>query len=291
MISSFITYLSSEKRYSAHTLQAYTNDLIQFQKFLSQEFELDDPTHVEHFHVRGWIVALTEKNISSRSINRKIATLKSFYKFLMARDYVESNPAERLKRLKTKRNLPTFIKESEIKNLLDGIEFPEGFTGLRDKLLLELFYGTGTRLSELMNLKHRDLNLFENTIRVLGKRNKERIIPIGHTLTYLIKEYINWKKKEGMESELLLVTDEGKPVYPMFIYRKVKNYLSQVTTLLKKSPHVLRHTFATHLLNKGADLNAVKDLLGHTSLAATQVYTHNSIEKLKAAFDQAHPKA
>ncbi|MEM0938167.1 MAG: tyrosine-type recombinase/integrase [Bacteroidota bacterium] len=291
MINDFIKYLSSEKRYSTHTLQAYKNDLVQFQKFLMHEFELDDPIHVKDFHIRGWIVALAEKNISARSVNRKIATLKSFYTFLLARDYVESNPAHQLKPLKTKKNLPAFIKESEAKDLLDRTEFPEGFTGLRDKLLLELFYGTGTRLSELMNLKHEDLNLFENTICVLGKRNKERIIPIGRTLTYLIKEYLIWKKKEGMMSDFLLVTDDGKSLYPMFIYRKVKNYLSQVTTLSKKSPHILRHTFATHLLNKGADLNAVKDLLGHTSLAATQVYTHNSIEKLKAAFDQAHPKA
>lgn len=291
MTETFLKYLSSEKRYSKHTTQAYRKDLDQLKTYLSNEFELEDPLQAKHIHLRGWVVDLTEQGISPRSINRKVATLKSFYKFLLSREYIELNPADKLKPLKTEKDLPSFVKETEIKALLDRVEFSDDFSGIRDKLLIELFYSTGCRLSELIGLKESDVNFYENTLLVLGKRNKERILPVGDTLIYLIKEYINFKEDVGMNSKFLMVTDSGKPLYPMFIYRKVKNYLSQVTTLSKKSPHVLRHTFATHLLNKGADLNAVKDLLGHTSLAATQVYTHNSIDKLKATFDQAHPKA
>lgn len=291
MTETFLKYLSSEKRYSKHTVQAYRKDLNQLSEFLASEFELEDLTQVKHNFLRGWIVNLTDQGISPRSINRKIATSKSFYKFLLARDYIEVNPADKLKPLKTEKDLPSFVKESEITDLLDRVEFSDDFGGIRDRLLLELFYSTGCRLSEIIGLEEADVNFYEKTIRVLGKRNKERILPVSQTLIYLINEYKKCKEEEGMTNERLVVTDSGKTMYPMFIYRKVKSYLSQVTTLSKKSPHVLRHTFATHLLNKGADLNAVKDLLGHTSLAATQVYTHNSIDKLKAAFDQAHPKA
>ena len=291
MIQSFLKYLCSEKRYSNHTLIAYEKDLGQVQNYLKAEFEISNFNEVKHVHLRGWIVELTDTGFSPPSINRKIAALKSFYKFLVAREYLEANPAEALKLLKTDKNLPSFVKESEINLLLDSIEYNTGFGSQRDKLLLELFYNTGIRLAELKNLKETDVNFYKKTIRVLGKRNKERILPINDPLVQLIKEYLNLKKTEGMESIFLFLTDTGKPLYPMFIYRKIKSYLSLVTTQSKKSPHVLRHTFATHLLNKGADLNAIKDFLGHTSLAATQVYTHNSIEKLKEAFNQAHPKA
>lgn len=291
MIDTFLKYLSSEKRYSLHTIAAYRKDLEQLQSYLSSEFDIQDSTAVKHVHLRGWIVSLAELGLSARSVNRKIATLKSYYKFLLAREYVELNPADKLKPLRTDKDLPVFLKETEMVNLLDGVTFEEGFYGTRDRLLLELFYSTGCRLAEIIGLNEQDVNFYEKTIRVLGKRNKERILPISNTLIQLIEEYNFHKKEAEMMSEKLVVTDNGKPLYPMFIYRKVKKYLTQVTTISKKSPHVLRHTFATHLLNKGADLNAVKDLLGHTSLAATQVYTHNSIEKLKEAFDQAHPKA
>lgn len=291
MIQTFLKYLSSEKRYSSHTLAAYKKDLDQLKDFLRAEFEIIALEQAKHIHLRGWVVELTEQNMSATSVNRKMATLKSFYKFLVAREYMTNNPAEALKPLKTKKTLPSFVKESEINLLLDAIEFSPDFFGLRDKLLLELFYSTGIRLAELKNLKESDVNFYENTIRVLGKRNKERILPVNNSLILLMKEYLNLKNAEGMINEFLLVNDKGKTLYPMFVYRKIKAYLSLVTTQSKKSPHVLRHTFATHLLNKGADLNAVKDLLGHTSLAATQVYTHNSIEKLKEAFNQAHPKA
>ncbi|MEM7298342.1 MAG: tyrosine-type recombinase/integrase [Bacteroidota bacterium] len=291
MTEPFLKYLSFEKRYSDHTVAAYRKDLDQFNSYLFSDYEINDPTSAKHQHIRGWIVDLMDRGLSPRSVNRKIATLKSFFKYLLAREYLESNPTSEIKPLKTEKELPSFVKEEEMKVLLDQIEFASDVTGLRDQLLLELLYATGIRLAELEGLKEADVNFYEKTIRVLGKRNKERIIPIGNPLLVLVKEYINQKRTEGMSSDYLLLTDAGKPVYPMFIYRKVKGYLGAVTTLSKKSPHVLRHTFATHLLNKGADLNAVKDLLGHTSLAATQVYTHNSIEKLKTAFDQAHPKA
>ncbi|MEP1095300.1 MAG: tyrosine-type recombinase/integrase [Cyclobacteriaceae bacterium] len=291
MVETFLKYLSFEKRYSVHTVEAYKKDLSQFTQYLKSDFELDDLAEAKHTHLRGWIVSLMETDLSPKSVNRKIATLKSLYKFLLAREYVEVNPASKLKPLKTAKNLPTFVKEEEISSLLDRVEFADDFEGKRDKLLLELFYATGIRLSELTGLKDSDVSVHNSTLKVLGKRNKERIIPIPETLVLLTEEYKEKKKEVGMFSEFLILTDAGKQAYPMFIQRKVKTYLQAVTTLSKKSPHVLRHSFATHLLNKGADLNAVKDLLGHTSLAATQVYTHNSIEKLKSAFDQAHPKA
>lgn len=290
MIEPFLKYLSSEKRYSAHTVLAYEKDLTQFTSFLLSDFEINDTVEVKHVHLRGWVVFLMEQDLSPRSVNRKIATLKSYYKFLHSREYIELNPTAQLKPLKTEKDLPSFVKEEEIVHLLDKIEFTQDFSGLRDRLILELLYATGIRLAELISLKESDVNFYEKTIKVLGKRNKERIIPIGNSLVVLIRSYLNCKA-EGMIRTTLILTDTGESTYSMFIYRKVKKYLSVVTTLSKKSPHVMRHTFATHLLNKGADLNAVKDLLGHTSLAATQVYTHNSIDKLKKAFDQAHPKA
>lgn len=291
MVETFLKYLSFEKRYSQHTVEAYRKDLQQFSSYLSSDFEINDLLQVKHPQIRGWVVTLMDDGLSPKSVNRKLATLKSFYKFLLAREYLEVNPTNQIKPLKTQRDLPSFVKEEEITNLLDRVDFSADFSGQRDKLLLELLYSTGIRLAELQGLKETDVNVYEKTIRVLGKRNKERIIPVGNSLIQLIGNYQNLKKEMGMNEGKLLVTDAGKKLYPMFIYRKVKAYLSAVTTLSKRSPHVMRHTFATHLLNKGADLNAVKDLLGHTSLAATQVYTHNSIEKLKAAFDQAHPKA
>jgi len=248
---------------------------------------------VQYSHIRAWIISSIEDNLSPRSVNRKIATLRSFYKFLQTRKMCDENPMIRVKPLKTEKKLPNFIKEGEMIQLLDQIPFPEGFTGLRDKLIFELLYGTGIRLSELINLTIDSVNFFDKTVKVLGKRNKERIIPLPEQVSQTIKEFIDAKQeffKDG-NSNLLVVTDTGEKAYPMMVYRIVNQYLNLVTTSTKKSPHVLRHTFATHLLNKGADLNAVKELLGHTNLAATQVYTHNTMEKLKSVFDQAHPKA
>jgi integrase/recombinase XerC len=294
MLEKFIKFLTYEKRYSQHTVIAYQTDLLQLQSFLSETFEIDSPEEVKHVHLRSWIVDLMEYGNSSKSINRKIASVKSFYKFLQGREAIQKNPALKLKPLKTDRQLPAFVKEHDINALLERIEFQGDFAGKRDQLMLELLYGTGIRLAELMSLQEKDLNTADNTIKVLGKRNKERVIPISQFIVRLIKEYQLLKSEiwgSPGEAQYLLLTDQGKKLYPMFVYRKVKQYLSMVTSLSKRSPHVLRHTFATHLLDKGADLNAVKDLLGHSSLAATQVYTHNTLEKLKSVFEQAHPKA
>lgn len=290
MIESFLKYLQFEKRLSSHTVLAYEKDLKQLQSFLTESFEIEELKNCNHAQLRSWIVQLIEAGYSPKTVNRKIATLKSFYKFLNAREFIESNPASRLNPLKVEKPLPVFVRESEIDVLLDQVSFSEDHSGLRDRLILELLYNTGIRLSELIGLKKTDVNFFQRNLKVLGKRNKERVIPINDFIVKLIKEY-NANTPDEFQDDHLLTTDGGSQLYPMFVYRTVKKYLDLVTTQSKKSPHVLRHTFATHLLNRGADLNAVKDLLGHTSLAATQVYTHNSMDKLKSVFDQAHPKA
>ncbi len=293
MVSNFLRFLQYEKRYSQHTINAYRKDLSQFFEFSELTFEIVKPEEVRHPHLRSWVVHLVDKGISSKSVNRKIATLKSFFKFLNSRELVDSNPASRLKPLKTEKKIPSFVQENEMVRLLDQVEFSTDFSGTRDRLVIELFYSTGIRLSELINLKDTDVNYFDTSIKVLGKRNKERVIPLPDSIVNTIRSYQDLRRQfhNDNQSGFLFVTDQGKKLYPMFVYRLIKKYLGFVTTISKKSPHVLRHTFATHLLDKGADLNAVKDLLGHTSLAATQVYTHNSLEKLKSTFDQAHPKA
>jgi len=290
MIETFLKHIAYEKRYSIHTLTAYRKDLSQFKEFLQNTFEIENTLEVVHPQLRSWIVELIDNGQSPKSVNRKIATLKSYYKFLVLREYLETNPTSRLKPLKTDKSLPVFIRESEMNLLLDQVIFSDDLQGARDRLILEMLYSTGMRLSELIGLKISDVSFYQNTIKVLGKRNKERMIPIHDFLVKLIKKYLLFRNKEDT-SIYLVTTENGSQLYPMFVYRTVKKYLEIITTQSKTSPHVLRHTFATHLLNKGADLNAVKDLLGHTSLAATQVYTHNSMEKLKSAFDQAHPKA
>lgn len=294
MIEPFLKYLRFEKRFSPHTLTAYQKDLNQLKLYLLDTYELEDFLQVSHGILRSWVVSLIEKGIAPQSVNRKIATLKSFYKFLQAREYLDSNPANRLKPLKTDKKLPSFVRESEIVNLLDEVkfEFSKDFAGTRDKLIIELLYATGIRLSELINLKDSSFNFFQGSIKVLGKRNKERLIPISDSFVKETKKYLSERDLEfGTGCNYFLVTNTGEKLYPMLVYRTVRVHLDKVTTLSKRSPHVLRHTFATHLLDKGADLNSVKDLLGHASLAATQIYTHNSMEKLKSAFDSAHPRA
>ena len=289
MIESFLKYLKFEKRFSRHTLVSYQTDLKQFKEFLSA-FD-STPEAATHIDVRAWIVSLVENQISARSINRKIATLRSFYKFLLKRETITTDPSSRIKVLKTAKRLPQFVKQSELNILLDQFDFKNSLNGWRDRVMLEVLYGTGIRLSELVNLEVKDIDLNKQTIKVLGKRNKERVIPFSNGLKVVILDYM--KAKEGLitKNGFFLITNKGEKVYPEFVYRIIKKYLKNYTSADKTSPHVLRHTFATHLLNKGADLNAVKDLLGHSSLAATQVYTHNSMEKLKKVFDQAHPKA
>lgn len=291
MIKPFLKYLLQEKRYSTHTVSAYETDLLQFQDYL-ECIDLDLAVEAaSHKMLRAWIVSLIEAGINPRSVNRKIASLRSFFKFLLKREIIQSNPATNLKPLKTAKALPEFVLKEEMNNLLDHVEFAEDFEGTRDKLILELLYGTGIRLSELIHLKVSDVDRFNQSIKVLGKRNKERIIPLTLDNIRLIEAYAKISADVEADEDWLITTDKGEKCYPMLIYRVVQKYLGYISKVYKKSPHVLRHSYATHLLNNGADLNAVKDLLGHSSLAATQVYTHNSLDKLKSVFDQAHPKA
>lgn len=293
MVESFLKYLQFEKRVSVHTLLAYQNDLEQFQNFLTQTFPEENIESTSYGVIRAWIVSLTEAGLESQSINRKIACLRSFYKFLMKQEVVSKDPMLKIRVLKSKKKLPSFVKEGDMVRLLDTVSFEDSFEGWRDKLILELFYSTGIRLSELIQLRESQVDLKNLTIKVLGKRNKQRIIPFPSGLVTIINTYRQWRDKEVViaKPDYLFVTDKGVQCYPVMVYRVVKKYLDEYTTSEKRSPHVLRHSYATHLLNKGAEINAVKDLLGHSSLAATQVYTHNSMEKIKKAFDKAHPKA
>lgn len=289
----FFKYLQYEKRYSPHTLTSYHTDLGQFSDYLQQIYEITDAAEANHTIIRSWILSLVQNNIQPRSINRKIACLRSYYKFLLAQQRIQVNPMLRIKAPKAPKKLPGFVPEESFNNLLDSFNFENNFEGQRDRLILEFLYGTGIRLAELIGIEAADVDMRAKTARVLGKGNKERIVPINDSLLLSIESYLEAKKRHfgNNNSEKLLVTSKERPLYPKFVYRVVKKYISLITTSEHNSPHVLRHSFATHLLNKGADLNAIKDLLGHASLAATQVYTHNSIEKLKSIFEKAHPKA
>ncbi|MCH8331438.1 MAG: tyrosine recombinase XerC [Bacteroidetes bacterium] len=289
----FFKYLEFEKRYSPNTIISYKKDLKQFGGYLEEVYNLNDLSSVQHLQVRSWIVSLINGGISPRSVNRKLSSLKSFYKFLKKQGVVNSNPMQKVQSPKTPKKLPVFVEQDSINFLLDKVPFNIDHDGLRSKLILELFYATGMRLSELINLKVVDVDLRNENVKVLGKGNKERIIPMSSLIVKNLKEYLVIRKKlfDCQASSPFFVTDKGKKLYPKLVYRLVNEFLSLVTTLEKKSPHVLRHTFATHLSNEGADLNAIKELLGHSSLAATQVYTHNTIDRLIEVHKQAHPKA
>ncbi|MCS6820827.1 MAG: tyrosine-type recombinase/integrase [Microscillaceae bacterium] len=293
IIERFLQYIQYEKRYSQHTITAYLTDLCQFEKFLQKEFQITNLCEVDFFQIRAWIASLSEAKNTAVSINRKIATLKSFYKFLLRNGEITKNPTARIRRLKVGRRIPTFIEENKLNHLLEETHFSEDYEGQRNRVVLEVLYGTGIRLSELIHLKEQDIDFYNQQIKVLGKRNKERIVPITAPLAKLLQKFIALKKQLPLIAECpyLVCTKDGKQSYPMLIYKIVKKYLGLVTTQAKRSPHVLRHSFATHLLNRGADLNAVKELLGHESLATTQVYTHNSLEKIRTIFNRAHPKA
>lgn len=302
-IARFIRYIQFEKRYSPHTVSAYQSDLDQFIAFLNNPDklvpppapEITHPSQITHYHIRNWMVEMMNHQIIARSINRKIATLRKYFKFLLQEGVIEINPASKINTPKIPKNLPVIVEDVKLTQMLDENEvFGNDFKGLRDKLVLEMLFGTGMRLSELLGVKDTDINTYEGTIKVLGKRNKERIIPINHELKLLIAEYQQLKKNQdffGNNSLMLIVTDKGANAYSKLIYLIVQKYLSYISTQNKKSPHVLRHTFATSLLNRGADLNAIKELLGHANLSATQIYTHNSVERLKSIYKQAHPKA
>ena len=282
----FLHYLKHEKRYSVHTLLSYSTDLKQFTNFLSSEFSVKSIRKVNFQLVRSWIAKLLNENISARSVNRKITTLKTYFRFLIREDIINQSPMQKIISPKTSKRLPVFVEQVKMEQLLNEIDFGVGFLAQRDRLILELFYFTGIRLSELINLKNKDINYSDSTILVLGKRKKERLIPLTSDIVSKIK-----KLNASNKSKYLFTTDKGKQISTKQVYRLVNKYLSMVTTLDKKSPHILRHTFATHLLNNGADINAIKELLGHANLSATQIYTHNTIEKLKTVYKQAHPRA
>ena len=289
---SFLNFLQFEKRTSEHTVLAYQTDLLQFESYLNQDtqegeyFGIGEATYQD---IRAWLIYMIDTGLSPRSVNRKIATLSTFYKFLLKKGIIEKSPADKLQALKTPKSLPAFVKENELETLLNQTEFSSDYVGQRDRVILELLYGTGIRLSELINLKLLDIDFGKKVIVVLGKRNKQRVIPLSATLIELLQTH--FQSFPIVPIEYVIRTVKGEKSYPMLIYRIVNQYLSVGTSADKKSPHVLRHTFATHLLEHGAELNAIKDLLGHASLAATQVYTHNSLSRLKDVFDKAHPKS
>lgn len=294
MLFSFVNYLEHEKRASPHTVLAYKRDLGQFSDFLQLSFGLEQIEDADHSEIRAWIIDLVEQKLSPVTINRKIATLRSFYKFLLQGGKINADPTFKLNALKTPKRLPEFIQEENINRILEDQQYSSDFEGQRDKMVLEFLYLTGVRLSELIQLKWGDIDFHNGSIKVLGKRKKERVIPIAPGLkrNLLVYQKVYEETFTNIDHHHhFIVSTHREPVYPMKIYRIVRKYLDLFAHTSKRSPHLLRHTFATHLLNKGADLNAVKDLLGHTSLAATQVYTHNTMEKLKAVFDLAHPKA
>jgi integrase/recombinase XerC len=297
-IQQFINYLNYEKHFSGHTVLGYQNDLAQFSTFIKQQFEIESPLLISHQHIRTWLVDLMNNNIEPRSISRKLSALRSYFKYLIKEELIATNPVAKVQAPKVAKKLPSFIEEQNLSILFDQKVnnnqeefFANDFEGQRNKLILLLFYTCGVRLSELIELKTSDFDSYRQTIKVLGKRNKERIIPITKELNLELQKYLVIKTQQGLNNEQIFALSSNNKMYPKAVYNLVKRFLSMVTTIDKKSPHVLRHTFATHLLNKGADLNAIKELLGHASLAATQVYTHNSIERLKNIHKTRHPRA
>ncbi len=292
-IQSFLDYLKFQKRYSQHTITSYQNDLSTFLLFLQIQFDEKRLQHIKPAFIRTWLAQLKSEGISSKTLNRKISSLRSFFKYLLKQELIELSPMATIIMPKVGKRLPQFVEKKDMDTLFDHVEFPDTWNGRTDRLILQILYNTGIRKAELIGLKENQIDHMNCVIKVLGKGSKERIIPVSKLLIQDIREYIAEKNKliEGSGSLFLLVSDKGNKLDPKYVYNTVKKYLALVTTIDKKSPHILRHTFATHLMNNGADLNAVKELLGHSSLAATQIYTHNSIEKLKDVFKKAHPKA
>ncbi len=295
IVDGFVNHIQKEKRFSSHTVVAYSKDLDQFLHHTTENLEITSISEVDHHDIRSWIISILEDaKLQPSSVNRKISCLRSFYKYLVRNDMVTKNPMAKITSLKTKKKLPLFLEQSQMTNLLDGMAFGDDFAGVRDKLIIELLYCTGMRRAELIGLETANVNVSKQEIKVLGKRNKERIIPLSPQTVNLIQEYQRMSSENFDDCNLgkhLFTDDNGNKMSDGFVYRKVNKYLRLVTTIGKKSPHILRHTFATHMLNNGADLNAIKELLGHANLSATQVYTHNTIEKLKQIYEQAHPRA
>ncbi|MBX2958496.1 MAG: tyrosine-type recombinase/integrase [Flavobacteriales bacterium] len=290
-IESFINFLLHQKRYSKNTVVAYQKDIEQLFDFSSKTYQVSSSNEITSNIIRSWLADLKDTGNSNRTIIRKISSIKTFFKYLKKNDFVAHNPLTKIVTPKTDKPLPSFLKTEETTNLFNTELFPDNYIGKRDCLILEIFYATGMRLSELTSLTIESINLNSNHIKVIGKRNKERLIPITLSLKQKITEYLNYRKELPETTNYLFLTDKGKKIYTKLVYRIVFSYLSTVTNNNKKSPHILRHTFATHMLNNGADLNTIKEILGHSNLSATQVYTHNTIEKLKNIHKQAHPKA
>ncbi|NEW77969.1 MAG: tyrosine-type recombinase/integrase [Gelidibacter sp.] len=289
-ITSFLNYLSLEKKYSRHTITAYQNDLNSFQLFCNLEFGNESIAMVNYAQIRHWIVSLVNSKISNRTINRKVSSLKSFYKFLQKTKQIEASPLVKHQALKVLKQVQVPFSEKEIFNVLDALDDGD-FESVRNKLMVELFYSTGMRRNELINIKIYDVDFVNETVKVLGKRNKERYIPLLKSVRESLKKYSEFREKIESKEPYLFLTKNGKKIYDTLVYRVINNYFSAVSSKVKKSPHVIRHSFATHLLNEGADLNAVKELLGHSSLASTQIYTHSSLGKLKEVYNQAHPRS
>jgi integrase/recombinase XerC len=288
LIKNFLDYLTIEKRYSVHTTVSYKNDLNQFNLYLSESYSGIEFQKVEMIHVRSYMVHLLESKLAKSTVARKVSSIKSLYKFMKKEQLISSSPIQLLETPKLDSRLPVFLKEEEVVNLFEEFKFEDSFSGKRDKMILYLFYQTGIRLSELIGLK--DVDVRNGELKVLGKRNKERIIPLSNNIQPLIDQYLNLKDELGFKKKYFFVTDNGNKLYEKFVYRKVNYYLSMVSSKQKKSPHILRHTFATHMLNNGADLNSIKEILGHENLSATQVYTHNTFQKLKSIHKQSHPR-
>lgn len=291
-IDEFIDYLALEKNYSSHTVSAYQNDIEDFSNFCTNEFALDSIDAMEYVMIRRWVVHLVNSGVSNRTINRKVASLKAYYKFLQRIGKIETNPLGKHKALKTSKKVEVPFSENEMENLLTRIPFENDFEGIRDKLIIELFYASGIRRSELINLKMNNVNLKQGSLKVLGKRNKERILPLLPSTKSLFSSYFDARESlvTLADTPYVFLSKSGNKIYETLVYRIINGYFSKVSSKVKKSPHILRHTFATHMLNHGADLNSVKELLGHTSLASTQVYTHNSIAELKKIHASAHPR-
>ncbi len=292
ILNEFLQYLQYEKNYSSHTVLSYHNDLKQFYEFLQTSYEAFEPNAVGSQQIQQWVLSLMNVGVTARTLSRKISTLKSFWRFLLVRGYVKNNPTLKIILPKTKKPLPAFFKDNEMSSLLDDSFTPDSFVPMRNRLIILLFYATGIRLSELINIEDKDVDLLQGNLRVVGKRNKQRIIPLEKLLCKEISEYLCKRNQlvEPIASNLFL-RENGKKMYPKMVYNLTRGMMSGVSSLRKRSPHVLRHTFATVLLNGGADINAVKELLGHSSLAATQVYTHTSFDELYNIYKQAHPRA
>ncbi len=289
----FFNFLEHEKRFSPHTIKAYKNDLGQFFTFTESMYELNSASNIRHIHIRSWIVDLMQQQVSARSVNRKLSSLKTYFKFLLKRRFIDKNPMLKIVAPKTGKRLPVAVNKKHLEDLFEKVDFGADYSGARNRMILELLYSTGMRRAEMINLSLNDVDFTKNYLKVMGKGAKERLVPFSSNLRTVLKNYIAIRNENFPKGEkvYLFLTDKGKKLYPKLVYNLVKRYLSLITTVEQRSPHVLRHSFATHLSDNGADLNAIKELLGHANLSATQIYTHNSIEKLRKVYDQAHPKA